>query len=207
MVAPLVAAAGMQAAGTIYQNWQQQRMAKKQMAFQERMSSTAHQREVKDLRAAGLNPILSAGGQGASVPSGAQPTIENPAAPVTSTVLQAKQLKQQDKAIEAEITKKQLENVKTAEEIKNIGIIRKQLQSESRSRAEIGKAKADIGIAAQKMASGVRQTADFLTSGQIGEFLGGLDLKAQELDRKLGTDPKTLKKYWNQFKRFIGGKK
>lgn len=47
------------------------REAQKNRDWQERMSRNAHQYEVEDLIKAGLNPVLSAGGQGAYVGSGA----------------------------------------------------------------------------------------------------------------------------------------
>lgn len=101
---PAGAAVGLGVASAFGQdaaNEQNMRLSRDQMSFQERMSSTAHQRQVADLRAAGLNPILSANA-GASAPSGSLAEVKNPIESGVGSALELRRLKKELDAVESQ---------------------------------------------------------------------------------------------------------
>lgn len=85
--------------GQFQANQTNARLAREQMRFQERMSSTAYQRATADMRAAGLNPMLAFDQGGAAAPSGAMARVEDPVTPGISSALAANRQREELKVV------------------------------------------------------------------------------------------------------------
>ena len=83
-------------------NRQNIKMSRAQMAFQERMSSSAYQRAMTDMRRAGLNPILAGKVGGASSPTGSLPNIGNAGAAAAAAAANTVSLLTQNEKLKQE---------------------------------------------------------------------------------------------------------
>lgn len=185
--------------------------ANNQMNFQMNMANTAHQREVADLRAAGLNPILSALGSGSPVPTGAAGQMGDLGQGISSgasTALAVREQQQKFKAMEignanmeADTANKQAQKGLITAQIDSTAASAKQLRAEADLKsqqfsllsrtmeAQVKKAIAEGNYAELNQIFGLVNSATSSASNVLGGFAGKL------LEQTLGkfkTNPKSI---------------
>ncbi|AXH77490.1 MAG: DNA pilot protein [Microviridae sp.] len=174
-----------------------QEEAQKNRDFQERLSGSAHQREIADLTKAGLNPILSATRlPGASTPAGNMAVAQNPYSGTADTTISAQKLNSIERNrlyldtinTLADITKKGSET-----KLNEQNVIKSQMEglladtasslNQQRTFTEIAQQHNLLASTGEKDAN-----KDLLTQKAYSEMINQMVLKASALEKQSNID-------------------
>lgn len=149
-----------------------------QMEFQERMSNTAYQRAVKDMRKAGINPMLAYSKGGASAPAGGMSPAFDVVSPAVSSALQTKR-------VNAEVENMVETNKNLMESNKNLQAERGRIGATTANILADTKIKMELYQSALRDASKAKSEEEWYKT-DAGKFLRQIGLGASELGKIFG---------------------
>jgi hypothetical protein len=154
VTSPSTIGAGLSYLGGERRNTAQAQQAQNQMDFQREMSNTAVQRQVADLKAAGINPMLASSLGGASSPAGAQAQIQDSVSPAVNTYMASK------------LNSAQVANLEAQTRLTNTEADIKQGTGMDQAKANLERTLTDIGLTASQNAKVIQETENLVSQLQ-----------------------------------------